>query len=154
MSSVNRLERRTAITGKRGKVARPKEKIDTAEVEKLYGMQCTDEEVAAWFDVSARTIERRKDNKQFQQAMERGKAKGRVSLRRILFRLANAGNIAAAIFLAKNVLGYRDVIANEHSGPGGGPIAINAKPDFSDFSYEELQQLRVLAAKAKLPSGN
>lgn len=134
-------------------MARPKEKLDIAEVEKLYGMQCTDEEVAAWFSISTRTIDRRKDKKDFREAMERGKAKGRVSLRRILFRLANAGNIAAAIFLAKNVLGYRDVVTNEHSGPGGGPIAINL-PDFSDFSNEELQQFRRLAAKAKLPNRN
>ena len=35
-----------------------------------------------------------------------------------------AGNIAAAIFLAKNLLGYHDVVNNEHSGPGGGPIQI------------------------------
>jgi hypothetical protein len=38
---------------------RPKTKIDMAELEKLYGMQCTDEEVAAFFGVSTRTIERR-----------------------------------------------------------------------------------------------
>jgi len=51
--------------------------------------------------------------------MERAKAKGRVSVRRNLFRLASGGNVAAAIFLAKNLLGYRDVVANEHSGEGG-----------------------------------
>jgi len=134
-------------------MARPEATIDLVEMEKLYGLQCTDEEVAAFFGVSTRTIERRKEKKDFSEAIERGKAKGRVSVRRQLFRLAAAGNIAAIIFLAKNVLGYRDVISNEHSGPGGAPIAI-ARPDFSDLSDEEAKQLRFLATKAKLPQGD
>jgi hypothetical protein len=37
----------------------------------------------------------------------------------MLFSQAAKGNIAAAIFLAKNILGYCDVLRNEHSGPEG-----------------------------------
>src|SRR5580698_10421636 len=103
---------------------RPKAKIDMAELEKLCGMQCTDEEIAAWFGVCTKTIERSRRKAQFRDVMDHGKAKGRVSVRRSLFRLAAAGNIAAAIFLAKNVLGYRDVVRNEQTGPEGGPISI------------------------------
>src|SRR5206468_1462316 len=51
-------------------------------------MQCTDEEVAAFFGVSTRTIERRRKVKKFSEAMDRAKAKGRVSVRRSLFKLA------------------------------------------------------------------
>jgi len=91
-------------------MARPEAQIDLVELEKLCGMQCTDEEIGAFFGVSTRTIERRRKEKQFSEIMERAKAKGRVSVRRSLFRLATAGNIAAAIFLAKNLLGYRDVV--------------------------------------------
>src|SRR6266403_3131970 len=101
---------------------RAKTRIDVTELEKLYGMQCTDEEVAAFFNVSTRTIERRRQARQFHEAMERAKTKGRISVRRALFRLAAAGNIVAAIFLAKNLLGYKDLVSNEHSGPGGQPI--------------------------------
>ena len=32
------------------------------------------------------------------------------------------GNPAANIFLAKNLLGYTDLLRAEHSGPLGGPI--------------------------------
>src|SRR5690348_8262166 len=103
---------------------RPKVKIDLTELEKLCGMQCTVEEIAAFFDVSTRTIERRGLNDRFREVMDRGRAKGRISVRRFLFGLAKAGNIAAAIFLAKNVLGYKDFVNNEHSGPDGGPIQI------------------------------
>jgi hypothetical protein len=130
---------------------RPKTKIDVTELEKLYGMQCTDEEVAAFFNVSTRTIERRRHARQFHEAMERAKAKGRISVRRALFRLAAAGNIAAAIFLAKNLLGYKDILSNEHSGPDGTPIQFANKPDYSQLSNEELEQLRKLAQKTRPP---
>jgi hypothetical protein len=133
-------------------MARPEASIDLVELEKLCGMQCTDEEIAAFFGVSTRTIVRRRQVKRFNEVMERAKAKGRVSVRRSLFRLAAAGNIAAAIFLAKNLLGYRDVVNTEHSGLAGGPIQIAAKPDLSQLTDEELQQLRTFAHKT-LPAG-
>ncbi|HEY6344437.1 MAG TPA: hypothetical protein VIY49_23335 [Bryobacteraceae bacterium] len=128
-------------------MARPEAKIDLAELEKLAGMQCTEEEIAAFFGVSRRTIVRRCQMTKFREVMEQGRAKGRVSVRRSLFKLANAGNIAAAIFLAKNILGYRDVVNNEHSGPGGSPIEVASKPDLSQLTDDELRQLRDIAAK-------
>jgi hypothetical protein len=133
-------------------LARPEAKIDLPELEKLCGMQCTDEEVAAFFGVSTRTVERRRKVKKFNDVMENAKAKGRVSVRRSLFKLAAAGNVAAAIFLSKNLLGYRDVVNTEHTGLSGGPIQIAAKPNFSQLSDEELKQLRAIADKT-LPPG-
>jgi hypothetical protein len=130
-------------------VARPEAKIDLAELEKLCAMQCTDEEIAAFFGVSTRTVERRRKIQRFSDVMEQARAKGRVSVRRNLFRLANNGNVAAAIFLAKNLLGYRDVVANEHSGPDGRPISIDSRPDLSHLSDEELEQLQNFAEKAQ-----
>jgi len=135
-------------------MARPQAKIDPVELEKLCTMQCTDEEVAAFFGVSSRTIERRRLQPRFAEVMERARAKGRVSVRRSLFRLANNGNIAAAIFLSKNLLGYRDVVNNEHSGLAGGPIQIAARPDLSQLTDEELKQLRAIAEKALPPGRN
>jgi hypothetical protein len=104
---------------------RPEANIDLEELEKLSAMQCTDEEIAAFLRVSTRTIERRRKVQSFREAMERGKAKGRVSVRRNLFRLATNGNLGANIFLAKNLLGYKDVVSNEHTGPEGGPIQMS-----------------------------
>jgi hypothetical protein len=135
-------------------MARPKAKIDLAEMEKLYGLQCTDEEVAAFLGVSTRTIQRRRKIKHFGEAADRAKAKGRVSVRRHLFRLAAAGNVAAAIFLAKNLLGYRDVVSTEHSGPDGSPIQIATNPDLSQLNDEELRQLRAIAEKTKTRRGD
>jgi hypothetical protein len=133
---------------------RPKAKLDLVELERLCGMQCTDEEIAAFFGVSTRTIERRRRVQRFREVMEQAKAKGRVSVRRNLFRLASGGNVAAAIFLAKNLLGYRDVLSNEHSGPGGGPIAIDTRLDLSRLSDEEFEQLQALSDKAQPGSTN
>jgi hypothetical protein len=122
------------------------------ELEKLCGMQCTDEEIAAFFGVSTRTIERRRKVPKFRELMDQGRAKGRISVRRSLFRQAAKDNIAAAIFLAKNLLSYRDVVNTEHTGLAGGPIQIASKPDYSNLSHEELNQLRVLASKTKPPA--
>jgi hypothetical protein len=132
-------------------MARPRVKIDVGELEKLYGMQCTDEEVAAFIGVSTRTLARRKEVSKFAEVIDRAKARGRVSVRRALFRLAAAGNIAAAIFLAKNLLGYKDILSNEHSGPEGTPIQFANKPNYSQLSDEELEQLRKLAQKTRSP---
>jgi hypothetical protein len=133
-------------------MARPEAKIDLAELEKLAGMQCTNEEIGAFFGVSKRTILRRCQSEKFRDIVEQGRAKGRVSVRRALFKLANAGNIAAAIFLAKNLLGYKDVVNTEHTGLAGGPIQFAAKPNLSQLSDEELKQLRAIADKT-LPPG-
>ena len=135
-------------------MARPKVKIDIGELEKLCGMQCTDEEVAAFFGVHKRTIERRRKVKKFSEVMDRARAKGRVSVRRHLFRMAANNNVAAAIFLSKNLLGYRDIVNNEHSGPGGGPIEVTGKPNLSQLSDDELEQLRSIADKTLAPKGD
>ncbi len=128
-------------------MARPKLRIDLIELEKLYGLQCTDKEVAAFLGVSVKTIERRKKTKKFTETMEGAKAKGRVSVRRMLFSLGAKGNIAAAIFLAKNVLGYKDYVTNEHSGPDGGAIVIGPAPELRELTDDEIKQLAILVGK-------
>ena len=95
--------------GKRAGAGRKPSSIALGELEKLCGLQCTDEDVAGFFGVKVRTIERRRQREPaFAAAMERGRAKGRVSVRRLLHVQAFKGNSAALIFLAKNVLDYRD----------------------------------------------
>jgi hypothetical protein len=129
-------------------MARPRKKIDLAELEKLYQLQCTEKEVAAFMGISVKTLERRKKIQKFAEAVDAAKAKGCVSVRRMLFAQGAKGNVAAAIFLAKNVLGYRDVLRNEQTGPDGSPISIDARPDLSQLTDEELSQLRTIAEKA------
>jgi hypothetical protein len=137
--------------GKRPGAGRKTVHIDLEQVERLCALQCTDEEVASFFGVNVRTIERRKEQPAFAEAVARGKAKGRLSLRRSLWGLAAKGNPAANIFLAKNLLGYKDFFSNEHSGPDGGPITIAPAPELSALNDEELKQLRALVSKTERP---
>src|SRR6476469_6585001 len=97
---------------KRGTTA----KIDLAELEKLSMMQATDEEIAAWFGVTTRTIERRRKNAKFAELMDRGKAKGRISVRRAQLKLLEAGNATMGVWLGKNILGQVDEIRHDVSG--------------------------------------
>jgi hypothetical protein len=137
--------------GKRPMAGRKPVKIDLEQVEKLAAIQCTEAEIASVLGVSERTIERRKQHPDFAEAMARGKARGRVSLRRNLWSLANKGQPAANIFLAKNLLGYKDYVANELSGPDGGPIAIGPAPELTELTDEELKQLSLLVSKTQRP---
>jgi len=52
--------------------------------------------------------------RKFAEAMERGRAKGRISVRRHQMKLLEAGNATMAVWLGKQLLGQRDVITAEH----------------------------------------
>ena len=91
------------------KLGRPKFSPDLEQVRKLAALQCTDDEIAAFFDVSVRTIERRrKDSDEFNDAVMQGKLLGRVSLRRRQYEAALGGNVAMLIWLGKNILGQAE----------------------------------------------
>jgi hypothetical protein len=105
--------------GKRSGAGRKCIKIDFELLERLSALQCTDEEIAATLGVSTRTIESRRKQPAFAQALERGKAKGRISVRRAQMRQLEAGNAAIAIWLGKQLLGQRDVTPLDFQGPSG-----------------------------------
>jgi hypothetical protein len=94
-------------------MAPPKTDIDLVELEKLCQLQCTDEEIAAWFNVSTRTVERRRLEPEFAEVMARGKAKGRISVRRMQMRLLEQGNATMGVWLGKQLLGQKDQVTTE-----------------------------------------
>src|SRR5690242_17936038 len=55
--------------GAREGSGRKRVNIDLEQLEKLCALQCTDEELAAYFGVSPRTIERRKNQPAFAEAI-------------------------------------------------------------------------------------
>jgi len=140
--------------GQRPGAGRKAVQIDLEQLEKLCALQCTDVEIAAWFQVSLRTIEKRRRLPKFADAMQRGRAKGRISVRRHQMKLLEAGNATMAVWLGKQLLGQRDVITAEHVGSGGGPIQVAVKPDLRRLNDDELRQLRELAVKTRPDSGN
>jgi hypothetical protein len=99
--------------------------INLGDLEKLASMQCTDEEIAAWFGVSTRTIERRRKSRVFADVIERGKAKGRISLRRSQLKILDQGSAVMGIFLGKNYLGQADSM----DGSGGGTNVLIVLPN-------------------------
>ena len=136
------------IGGSRERAGRKPVRIDLGELEKLCALQCTDEEIAAWFGVSAKTIANRRKQPKFAEVMERGRAKGRVSVRRAQMKLLEAGNATMGVWIGKQVLGQRDVITTEHTGLSGVPIQVAYKPDLTQLTDEELRNLREIAFKA------
>ena len=89
-------------TGK--KTGRPRKELDLKILQKLCELQCTDEELAAFFDVCINTVYDRKKDPEFLEVYKKGKALGKLSLRRTLWLHAQR-HAGTAIFLSKNLLG-------------------------------------------------
>lgn len=87
-------------------MARPKKEIDYTIVEKLAGIQCTQEEIANFLDISVRTLQR---DEEFCRIYKKGQDNGKMSLKRYQFKLAEK-NTAMAIWLGKQYLGQKDNI--------------------------------------------
>lgn len=92
-------------------MARPRIEIDREQFEKLCAIQCTLSEIASWFKCSEDTIERwcqRELKTSFAEAYKMHSATGKISLRRIQFKMAEH-NPGMAMFLGKVYLGQREV---------------------------------------------
>lgn len=109
---------------KKKKVGRPLKKIDSRGVQKLASFGCTNREIAAFYDCSEDTIERR-----FAGQILKGTEQGKIRLRKLQWKHAEHSYIMA-IFLGKNLLGQSDKQELAHSGSvdlqmftvGGKPI--------------------------------
>jgi len=111
--------------GKRDGAGRKPAEIDLSEVEKLSVLHVTDEEMGGFFGVSIRTIQARRKTPEFAEAIARGRARGKISLRRCQLKAAEAGNAALLIWLGKQILDQRDVMPVELSGPNGQELKIS-----------------------------
>lgn len=103
-----------------GKAGRPKIEIDQEQFEKLCAFQCTLEEISDWFRVSEDTIERWCEstyNKLFKEVYKEFQGRGKVSLRRMQFKIAEK-NATMAIFLGKQYLGQKDVVETSINNNG------------------------------------
>lgn len=85
---------------------RPKFIIDYPTVEKLAGIMCTQQEIASFLGCDVRTLQR---DEEFCRIYKNGQEKGKMSLRRMQWKLADK-NTSMAIFLGKQYLGQKDVI--------------------------------------------
>ena len=101
-------------------MARPKKEIDKETFEKLCGLQCTEEEICGFFDVTDKTLSgwcKRTYNCKFSEIYAKKRETGKISLRRAQFKLAEK-SAAMAIFLGKNYLGQTDKQIIESNAEG------------------------------------
>lgn len=93
-------------------MARPRKEIDQKQFENLCGLQCTEIEIADWFECSIDTINRwcqRTYKANFADVYAKKRSIGKSSLRRMQWRLAEK-SAAMAIWLGKQYLGQRDEV--------------------------------------------
>ena len=136
--------------------------VDVEELEKLCALHCTEEEIGAWFRKSRFWVMKKRSDKDklydfpiqlgdgtiakqhmtFAEIMDRGYARGRISLRRQQVKLLEAGGAGAgtmAVWLGKQILGQRDTVdmrVEEVTAP--------------DESYSESVRSRIISLAERL----
>ena len=96
-------------------MARPRKESDQKDFESLCALQCTKEEICGFFDVSDKTLEnwcKRTYSEGFSEVFKKKRGKGKISLRRAQFRLAEK-SASMAIWLGKQWLGQKDTVEIE-----------------------------------------
>lgn len=86
---------------------RPKKEIDSKTFENLCALQCTEREIMDWFEVSDKTLNswcKRTYGENFSEVFREKRGKGKVSLRRAQWKLAQTSS-SMAIWLGKQYLG-------------------------------------------------
>lgn len=89
---------------------RPRKEIDKKQFENLCTLQCTEEEICAWFDICEDTLNswcKRTYKHCFSEVFAQKRSKGKISLRRSQWQLAEK-NATMAIWLGKQFLGQQD----------------------------------------------
>lgn len=100
---------------KRGPKTKHKaDKIDPEECTKLAAMGCNMQEMADFFSCSVDTLERN-----FADAINLGRSKGRISVKRKLFEKAMTGDLGAIIWWGKNFAGMSDKLETKQEIKSG-----------------------------------
>ena len=83
--------------------------IDKEKLKQLCKLNCTVEEIGAFFDCNKKTIERRMhEDPELKEIIQQGRELGKISIRREQYKIMENGNAAMAIWLGKQYLGQRD----------------------------------------------
>ena len=91
-------------------MGRPNKEIDQAQFENLCALQCTEAEICSWFNTTDKTLTawcKRTYKKSFSEIYAEKRGKGKISLRRAQFRMAET-NPTMAIWLGKQYLDQKD----------------------------------------------
>lgn len=99
------------------RMARPRKEIDQKQFETLCGLQCTMLEICDALNVTDKTLNawcKRTYGKHFSEVFRAKRGKGKVSLRRMQWRLAEK-SATMAIWLGKQYLGQKDTEEDNHT---------------------------------------
>lgn len=94
-----------------GEMGRPRKEVNWEEFDKLCAIQCTEEEIAAWFDMTRVTLNEKckeEHGMTFLALFRQKRQKGFSSLRRNQFKRATGGSDTMLIWLGKQYLGQKD----------------------------------------------
>lgn len=91
---------------------RPVKTIDLKVVEQTASIGCTPDEIAAVCEIGRSTFyDHMRDDEAVRDAIDRGREKGRATLRRLQWQGAMKGNPTMLIWLGKQILKQRDHMA-------------------------------------------
>lgn len=123
-------------------MGRPKKEIDQEQFEKLCEMQCTQEEICNWYNVTDKTLTRwckETYGSAFSEVFKQKRGRGKISLRRIQWQLAQ-NSVPMAIWLGKQYLNQRERVDTA-------PPEASKSDDALSASLKELAE--VIDKKAK-----
>lgn len=105
------------VIAEEGHPGRPAKPISYDTIRRAASIGCSIEELAVMAGLSRSNFSLRlKEDDALLEAIERGRAAGQATLRRLQWQQAKAGNPTMLIWLGKQLLGQRDVVETEHSG--------------------------------------
>ena len=114
-------------------------------IEVLAGFLCTDEEIAATLSTTVDTLLNKNNKETFSECKQKGQCKGKVSLRRMQFHLAEK-NATMAIFLGKNLLGQTDGLSQQEREAEDAKQRASAMKEFSELSAPTKKEIEGLFA--------
>lgn len=86
-------------------MGRPRADIDEKQLEELAAINCSMAEIAAVVGVDRKTLQRN-----FVAVIEKGRERGKSSLKRKMWEIAMNGNVTMCIWMSKQMLGYTDKV--------------------------------------------
>ncbi len=110
--------------------------IDLVALEKLCMLHCTDQEIASYLGVTTKRIEQERNSPQFAEVMERGKAKGKIAIRRGQMRLLEKGSSTMGVLLGRQILGQREEVESTNQ-----PIPVIVLPPIVHPKDDEIQYM-------------
>ena len=122
---------------------RPRAEIDLGLVERSAHIGCTNDEIVALLGIGRSTFyDRLKDDPELQAVIDRGRAVGRATLRRLQWQGAENGNATMLVWLGKNMLSQTDKIENSGTTDVNTRLIVELVGDAAPAIEHEKQQQR------------